>query len=129
MPFGDRTGPRGQGPMSGRSAGYCAGYDVPGYVNWGPGCARRWGGGWRGGGGRSMRYRHWFYATGMPGWMRAGCAPWWAPGPHAAPMAAADEENILEQRARVLRDELEVLEERLEALRVKGRPGEETQGG
>ncbi len=36
MPGGDRTGPLGYGPMSGRGAGYCAGYSVPGYFNaWG----------------------------------------------------------------------------------------------
>ncbi len=28
MPFGDRTGPEGKGPKSGRGAGYCAGTDV-----------------------------------------------------------------------------------------------------
>jgi hypothetical protein len=33
MPRGDRTGPSGMGPMSGRAAGYCAGYAVPGYMN------------------------------------------------------------------------------------------------
>jgi hypothetical protein len=33
MPGGDRTGPAGAGPMTGRAAGYCAGYGVPGYVN------------------------------------------------------------------------------------------------
>jgi len=33
MPLGDGTGPRGFGPMTGRAAGYCAGYSVPGYMN------------------------------------------------------------------------------------------------
>jgi len=33
MPRGDGTGPAGMGPMTGRAAGYCAGYPVPGYVN------------------------------------------------------------------------------------------------
>ena len=33
MPRGDNTGPMGQGPMTGRAAGFCAGYTVPGYVN------------------------------------------------------------------------------------------------
>ena len=33
MPRGDGTGPAGMGPMTGRAAGYCAGYGVPGYVN------------------------------------------------------------------------------------------------
>ncbi len=33
MPRGDGTGPAGMGPMTGRAAGYCAGYGVPGYMN------------------------------------------------------------------------------------------------
>jgi len=33
MPRGDRTGPLGMGPMTGRAAGYCAGYPVPGFAN------------------------------------------------------------------------------------------------
>ncbi|RKY23605.1 MAG: hypothetical protein DRP62_05580 [Planctomycetota bacterium] len=33
MPGGDRTGPAGMGPMTGRAAGFCAGYPVPGYMN------------------------------------------------------------------------------------------------
>jgi len=33
MPLGDGTGPAGLGPMTGRAAGYCAGYPVPGYMN------------------------------------------------------------------------------------------------
>jgi len=61
MPRGDRTGPNGMGPMTGRGAGYCAGYNVPGYMNPGPGYGaygrgyglgmawrRGWGGGGRG---------------------------------------------------------------------------------
>ena len=33
MPGGDGTGPGGMGPMTGRAAGFCAGYSVPGYAN------------------------------------------------------------------------------------------------
>ena len=33
MPFGDGTGPAGMGPMTGRAAGFCAGYPVPEYMN------------------------------------------------------------------------------------------------
>lgn len=33
MPRGDRTGPRGLGPMTGRAAGYCAGFAVPGHAD------------------------------------------------------------------------------------------------
>ncbi len=49
MPGGDRTGPWGYGPRTGRAMGYCSGYDMPGYA--GPyGC----GGGGRFGRGRGM---------------------------------------------------------------------------
>jgi len=40
MPFGDGTGPRGMGPMTGRGAGYCAGFGRPGFAN--PILGRRW---------------------------------------------------------------------------------------
>jgi hypothetical protein len=33
MPFGNGTGPAGLGPMTGRAAGFCAGYPVPGYMS------------------------------------------------------------------------------------------------
>lgn len=33
MPRGNGTGPMGLGPMTGRGAGYCAGYGVPGCMN------------------------------------------------------------------------------------------------
>ena len=33
MPGGDNTGPNGLGPRTGREAGYCAGWDVPGCAN------------------------------------------------------------------------------------------------
>jgi hypothetical protein len=32
MPSGNRTGPMGQGPGTGRSLGFCSGYDTPGYA-------------------------------------------------------------------------------------------------
>ena len=37
MPFGDGTGPRGQGPRTGRGLGYCAGSKTPGYMKAGRG--------------------------------------------------------------------------------------------
>jgi len=43
MPFGDGTGPRGLGPMTGRGAGYCSGFGRPGFANPLPG---RVGPGW-----------------------------------------------------------------------------------
>ena len=55
MPRGDRTGPTGMGSMTGRAAGYCAGYSVPGFANqvagrgYGFGFGRGMGCGFRGG--------------------------------------------------------------------------------
>nr|URC17512.1 MAG: protein of unknown function DUF5320 [Lokiarchaeota virus Skoll Meg22_1214] len=37
MPRGDRTGPRGKGPKTGRGLGYCTGHETPGYVKDGTG--------------------------------------------------------------------------------------------
>ena len=83
MPGGDRTGPVGLGPMTGRAGGSCAGYPVPGFMNPTPlrgfggrgrGFGGRGRGGWgRGGWGRGgWGRRNWFYATGLPGWARFG---------------------------------------------------------
>ena len=40
MPGGNGTGPMGMGRMTGRAAGFCAGYSVPGYSNPVPGRRR-----------------------------------------------------------------------------------------
>ncbi len=53
MPGGDRTGPAGRGPLTGRGAGDCAGEDRPGYGPL-PGFGRGFG---PGGGGRGWGFR------------------------------------------------------------------------
>ncbi|MBN1255859.1 MAG: DUF5320 domain-containing protein [Deltaproteobacteria bacterium] len=60
MPKGDGTGPAGLGPMTGRAAGYCAGYPSPGFANtygrgWGMG--RSWRSGFRARGRRFLGRR------------------------------------------------------------------------
>ncbi|MFW6301852.1 MAG: DUF5320 domain-containing protein, partial [Bacillota bacterium] len=40
MPGGDRTGPVGAGPMTGRGAGYCNGFNRPGSFRPGAGMGR-----------------------------------------------------------------------------------------
>ena len=57
MPFGDRTGPQGLGPMTGRGAGYCGGYPAPGSMNPVPG--RGFGRGRGFGGGRGFGWGTW----------------------------------------------------------------------
>lgn len=119
MPRGDRTGPMGQGPMTGRGLGYCGGYDEPGYAHPGPGYGwggYGWGGGWGGGWGRG--WRHGYRATGLPFWARygAGYGPW---GP--APQAPTSE-----QEAAQLKSQAEWLQKQLDA--IQGRL-DEIQGG
>ncbi len=63
MPGGDRTGPVGAGPRTGRAAGFCAGYGMPGFA--GPGFGFGRGMGFGRGGGRGWRHR--YYAAGVPG--------------------------------------------------------------
>jgi len=71
MPFGDGTGPRGMGPMTGRQAGYCSGFGRPGFTNQIP---RR---GWLGlGWGRLSGYA---YAAPYPAWPRWGGRHWATP--------------------------------------------------
>jgi len=118
MPAGDGTGPNGMGPMTGRGAGYCAGYDAPGYANLGPGRGFGMGRGRGGGWGRGWRHRHWFRATGVPGWAR----PAWgaSPGPYAAPQPTAGQEaEALKAQAQWLQEELAAIEQRLSELEVE----------
>jgi len=112
MPRGDRTGPLGAGPMTGRGAGYCAGYGVPGYANPVPGLGSRcWGGrGWR----------HWYYATGLPGWARAVGYPLWAVAPFQAPPDKEQEASFLKMQAENLKAALANIEKRLQGLGGEG---------
>ncbi len=115
MPRGDGTGPMGMGPRSGRAAGYCAGFAVPGYAN--PGFAQNF----RSGMGRGMRgggrgWRNMYYATAMPGWMRSGYAPsYGAPG---ATMNADPEmeKQALKNQADALQAELDAVKKRLDEM-------------
>jgi hypothetical protein len=56
MPAGDRTGPWGLGPRTGRGLGYCSGYPAPGFMYPGPGMGfgRGFGRGMRMGRGRGF---------------------------------------------------------------------------
>ena len=110
MPWGDRTGPGGFGPMTGRGAGYCAGYPVPGYMNPGPG----YGYGGRGGG-RGWRHRH--YATGMSGWARWGQeAPSWVGAPQWGPPPPREELRALKTQSEWLQSQLEAINARIAEL-------------
>jgi len=104
MPFGDRVGPLGLGPRTGRAMGYCAGFPGPGYMNPVPG--RGWfgfGRGWFGGG---RGWRCWYWATGLPAWARAG---------YGYP-PSKEEMDILKDQAKFLSKELEEIQNRISTL-------------
>jgi len=111
MPGGNGTGPMGMGPMTGRAAGYCAGFDRPGFMN--PMFGRGFGGGgWGRGGGRGRR--NMYFATGLTGWQRgAGNWPFFG-GPAGAPFPAAMNAN---QQAEALKNQAASLERALEDIR------------
>ncbi|MBN1908636.1 MAG: DUF5320 domain-containing protein [Pirellulales bacterium] len=121
MPGGDRTGPMGQGPMTGRGAGYCAGYPVPGTMNGpGRGFGRGFGRGGGFGGGRGWRHR--FYATGLTGWQRAAAAV--PPVAPAQPVETREEEiALLRQQAEMLGSSLEQIKQRLDELQSPASTG------
>jgi hypothetical protein len=125
MPGGDRTGPAGMGPMTGRAAGYCAGYQVPGFMNPIPG---RSFGGWGRGGGRG--WRNWYYATGLTGWQRAssglpafGSPPAYplpyAAQPFAPTMTEKQELDVLKGQAEYFEDALEGIKKRMGELETE----------
>lgn len=105
--------------MTGKSAGYGAGYGMPGYLN--PLPARGfcgWARGWFDGG-RGWRYCYW--ATGLPGWLRAkmgflvrgGIFP--VP-PFAPELSSQQEAEILRQQVKALHEEIAVLNEQISIL-------------
>ncbi len=120
MPAGDGTGPYGGGPMTGRAMGFCAGSDRPGFANAGAGRFIGWGGG--GGRGRGRGYRNWYYATGLPGWMRTSTPryAWNNPAPmpynYSAGISREDEINMLKDQADYFKSALDDIQKRLNEL-------------
>lgn len=119
MPAGDRTGPMGAGPRTGRAWGYCSGYAQPGYMTPGPGMGfgRGLGRGYgRGlGMGRGRRFRH-------PGGWGAWSHPYAPAGafgfpPEAWAVPPVEEEAALADEAKFLEAELARIRERLDELK------------
>ncbi len=108
MPRGDGTGPAGQGPMIGRAAGFCAGYDGPGYMTYGrPRLHLRRG--FRGGRGPGFRRGFTDYAPQAQAYR-----------PFSEQEVSREEQiNMLKQTADNLAQELKMVEERLNELQVQ----------
>ena len=106
MPRGDRTGPEGMGPMTGRAAGYCAGCGAPGFMTPAPG--RGLGMAWGRGGGRGMAMA----------WRRGPGGGWgFAPAPF--PGAYAPPEPTAEQQLAGLRDQADWLKQQMDAINAR----------
>jgi len=112
MPRGDGTGPMGMGPMSGRAAGYCAGYPVPGYMN--PVSGRGYGMGWGRGYGRGFG-RGWGRGRGLgwPGPAPAYTYPYEMPAP---PINPQQQRDFLQNQANDLQAQLDYIKQQLEEL-------------
>ena len=116
MPSGNGTGPMGRGPMTGRRAGFCAGYSVPGYANSGYGRGGRGVGFGRGAGfGRGVGQR----------WAGASYAygnPYMAPQPSAS-FTPKQEAEMLKAEAEALNAELNAINQRVKSLESSQEPG------
>jgi len=104
MPGGDRTGPMGMGPLTGRRMGFCASNAQPGFASWR---------GFGGGSGRGWRNR--FYATGVPGWAAYAGYGVGAMPEYTRPDPEWGKQNLKDQ-AQALRSELDAIERRLSEL-------------
>ena len=104
MPRGDGTGPAGRGPRTGRSAGYCAGFDMPGYANqsfrFGRGLGRGRGFGWR-----------------MFGF--APAVPYQEPTKQEEIAMLENQEKALEEEQKFLKNESEQIKKRIAELKAK----------
>jgi len=103
MPRGDGTGPMGMGAMTGRGAGFCAGFAAPGYIS--PGIGRR------AGIGRGCGFRRMYCPSGMSGWPQSGY-----PAYSEAFKLAADEKEYLNKQAELLKNQLQQIDKRLEEI-------------
>ena len=120
MPRGDGTGPAGMGPMTGRAAGYCSGYSVPGYANpYGgrfAGVGRAFGGGF----GRGRGYRNRYYATGLPGRVRYNMGyPAWDEVinyPFTPDLEPEQEKEMLKSQSEALQKQLDEMKARIDEL-------------
>ncbi len=114
MPGGDRTGPAGYGPRTGRGLGYCSGYDSPGFTRGAPSS-----GGF--GRGRGRGFGRGFWGRGRGFWRRDYYSdPYYGPVPryrNIYPEPSNEEEkSYLEDMVKGLEEELKAIKERLQEI-------------
>ncbi len=107
MPRGDRTGPNGAGPMTGRGLGYCTGHQTPGFTK--------------------TRRPRLGRARGRGFGRRAPAAPRRAPRRYSAqstapiirettPRTEQNEKEILKEEKEILKEEINELERELKQI-------------
>ena len=116
MPRGDETGPLGQGPMTGRGLGYCAGYPHPGFIY--PGFGRGFGRGWDRGIGRGFRWRRFCRYPVIPAYP---AEPVYSAEYPLEPIRLTNEEQkkILEEEKKELELDIKAIHEEIEAIEKK----------
>ena len=112
MPRGDRTGPNGLGSMTGRAAGYCAGYSVPSYAN--PISGRGRGFGFGRGLGRGRGCGNGFGQRGAGYPYAYGNA--YNAVPYASEITPQQEADMLKGQAKAMQDEIAAINERIKEL-------------
>jgi len=122
MPGGDGTGPGGFGPMTGRAAGFCAGFGMPGYMNsvggrgfWGRARGRGFGRGF--GWARAGYPRPAFGGVAYPYAYAPAVNPYaYGAQPFAPGVTAQQEVDGLKGQAEYLEDALDGVKKRIEEL-------------
>jgi hypothetical protein len=117
MPLGDKSGPNGQGAMTGRRQGYCTGNEQAGYMSdipgRGMGRGAGMGGGFGNGTGRGMARRRGFGRGFVRGFSRGGGFFNASAGYNQSP---EDEARMLEAESKRLEQELEAIRKRRDGL-------------
>jgi hypothetical protein len=108
MPRGDGTGSMGMGPMTGRGAGYCAGFAMPGFMNPFPGRGMGRGRGRGRGFGMGRGWRH--------GWAGADFPAAAYPVPYTPATAPQNEVEALKTQANYFNEALEEINKRIAEL-------------
>jgi len=101
MPQGDGTGPAGQGSMTGRGMGFCAGLNAPGFMN----------GGFRRGMGRGFGRGRGF------GWKARATQTMPIQQAQTTVITEKQEKQFLEQDLETLKDEMKEIENRLKEIK------------
>jgi hypothetical protein len=108
MPFGDGTGPMGLGSRTGRGAGYCSGYSVPGYMNPIPGRGLGFGfGGPRGfGRGRGKGFGRFYGGGGYP----------YMDYPYLSNITPQNQVEILKSQVKAMQEEVDAINQQIKDI-------------